>query len=82
MSINILVGKDRIEVEFIEWRPGEGLVLRVANEMTEAILESLTDGLYGALRNAPCAIYRTCCDSTPGCAHAEGCEALTEEKPE
>jgi len=81
MSIIILVGKERAEVEFIEWRPGEGLVFRVANEVTEVALEGLKDGLYAALRHAPCAIYRTCCDSLLTGAHAKTCsfaEALTE----
>jgi hypothetical protein len=79
MSINILVGKDRVEVGFIEWRPGEGLVLRVTNKVTETALEGLKDGLYAALRGSPCAIYRTCCDSTPGYGHMEGCLEIKAE---
>ncbi|MCJ7510775.1 MAG: hypothetical protein MUP14_07815 [Dehalococcoidia bacterium] len=84
MSITVLVGKERAEVEFIEWRPGEGLVFRVANEVTEAAFYGLDEGLRAALRGAPCAVYRTCCDSSPistyHLPHGEGHENAKDSK--
>ena len=70
MSINI----EGLTVEAIEYRPGEGLVVRVAGEPSNEALGKLSDGLAEVLRGSAYAIYRPCCDSVRGREHAEGCE--------
>ena len=62
-----------VEVTAIEYRPGEGLVLRVVDENPEALARLAAD-LPAVLRDSPYRIYRTCCDSTPGASHLGTCD--------
>jgi hypothetical protein len=82
MSILIDTEKGTVVVMFIEYRPGEGLVLRVVDRPyppSEEVLSELRDGLNTTLRSSPYVLYRTCCDSTPGCAHGEDCSLAVAE---
>ena len=83
MSIDIKIGKETIEVVAIEVRPGEGVIVRVKGDPSEAGLKDLEAELNIALRGSAHAVYRRCCDSVPRAAHVEGCQsaaATTEAK--
>jgi len=78
MSIIIDTPEGGVVVTAIEYRAGEGLVVRVVEGAGggEEAVRSLAADLPAVLRSSPYAIYRECCDSKPGAAHAEGCEVL------
>ena len=63
-----------VEVSFIEYRPGEGLVVRVAGDPSKAVLDRLAADLNLTLRGSAHRLYRTCCDSVPGKGHLGNCE--------
>lgn len=61
-----------IPVARVEYRPGDGLVLRLANDGPQDAAEGLRDLVGGG----PARLYRACCDSAPvaGEKHADGCK--------
>lgn len=66
-------------VEFIEYRPGEGLVFRIAEDIegdaAQGESRDVMDALRSILRGSPYFIYRTCCDSAASkhSSHADDC---------
>lgn len=69
------------EVSAIEYRPGEGLVVRVG-QMTEKAAGELRSGLDKVLRGSGFRLLRDCCDGDPDGSHQDGCaDRTTEEHP-
>ena len=66
---------ETVQVSAIEYRPGDGLVIRVADDVRDG-LGGLGEALSAVLHASAYRIYRECCDSAPvgDEAHAGDCK--------